>query len=190
MHIIRLTIASLVTLCCLSITATAQTADKEVITERGLITSVEEAGNPFFNVTIEFPERNFSEHFTINLEEVKTVDAGVLPTWVGKHVKFDYTSEIVNALIDLRYKGKSVFPKDNKRPPISGAKSITGILSNAEYETQGDIPDELYIQTEEEITLKFPFFIDKEIVKLNGKKVVGDYQERTQNTIVAIKLIK
>ena len=114
---------------------------------------------------------------------------GTLNGWLGKHVSFEYNSDIENALIDLKFNGKSVFPKGN-RPPISGAKAITGILSNAAEATQGDLPGELYIKTEEEITEKFPFFITDDIVKLNGKTVVGYYQQRTKNTIVSMKLIE
>jgi hypothetical protein len=159
------------------------------ITEHGLLQAVEDSGYPFVTLTIEFTERNFTEHFSLNLEEVKTVDINTLNSWLNHRVEFDYESEIANVLLDLKYNGKSVLPKSN-RPPVSGAKGINGILSNAEHETEGDMPSEIYIQTEEEITYKFPFFIDAEIVKLNGKKVFAYFQERTVNTAVAIKLVE
>jgi hypothetical protein len=170
------------------ISATKQMGN-DPITERGVLTELEDGGYPFATLTIEFPERNFKEHFTINLEEVKSVNMATLNGWLGKHISFEYNSEVENALIDLKSNGKSVFPKGN-RPPIAGAKAITGILSNAAEATQGDIPSELYIKTEEEITEKFPFFITEDIVKLNGKTVVGYYQQRTKNTIVSMKLIE
>ncbi|MFN0200809.1 MAG: hypothetical protein ACKVTZ_04785 [Bacteroidia bacterium] len=160
-----------------------------IINEFGLVKKIEDAGYPFFIVTIEFPERKFSEVFTLNIENMHNLDAGQLSNLAGKYVRFDYTSEIENALVELRFNGKSVLPSTG-RPPVSGTKAITGILSNAEEETTGDLPGEIYITTEEEYQITFPYYITPEIVVVNGKKVTAYYSERTQNTIIAIQQTK
>lgn len=160
------------------------------ITERGRITQAEDAGYPIMVVTIEFPERNFSEQFTVNLEEVEGMDGAALSAAVGKYVVFDYTSVLSNALLDLKYNGKSLIYESDAPEMGSDIQTIEGILSNAAEETTSDLPDELLITTEEEITERFEFYITSEIVKANGKRVVGYYESRTQNTIHRIELIK
>ena len=168
----------------------AATSGDPTITERGLLTQVEDAGYPMVVLTIEFPERDFSEQFVMNLEEVNSLDGGQLSAAVGKYVSFEYSSVLANALLELKRNGKSLLYESDAPELGSDIQTITGILSNAEYETTGDLPGELFITTEEEITEKFEFFITPEIVKANGAKVVGYYDQRTQNTIHAIELIR
>lgn len=164
----------------------SKATSNNAIKEFGLLKSVEDSGYPFFTLTIEFPERHLTEYFTLNLEAVKSVNAETLSKLVGKYVSFEYTSETTNALLDLKLNGKSLLNADELAEQTD-LKTITGILSNAAEETAGDLPGELFIVTEEEITEKFPFFITPEIVKANGKKVVGYYQPRTQNTITSLE---
>ncbi len=52
----------------------------------------------------------------------------------------------------------------------------------------GDVPDLIYIKTEEEITVEFDMYITPEIVKVNGKQVVGYYEQRTLNTITYLEI--
>lgn len=160
--------------------------DDDAINERGLLKSVEDSGYPMATLTIEFPERNFTEHFIINLEAVKGVTMNNLNKWVGKYVAFSYTSDFANTLMDLRVNGKSIF-NDNPIEITAETKKITGILKGAKAETSGDLPDKISIVSKDN-NLTFDFFITKEVVNVNGKKVTGFYEERVENTIKSIKL--
>lgn len=157
------------------------------IKEIGLLKNVEDTGYPFVALTIEFPERRLTEYFTLNLEAVKSINAQTLSNVVGKYVSFEYASDTINALLDLKLNGKSLLNADEAIEQTD-LKTITGILSNAAEETAGDLPGELFIVTEEGVIKKFPFFITPEIVKANGKKVVGYYQQRTQNNIIFLEV--
>ena len=77
------------------------------IIEFGLLINVEDSGYPFYTLTIEFPERGFTEYFVLNLEEVHNIDQPTLSNSVGKYLLFEYTSEINNALLDLVIDGVS-----------------------------------------------------------------------------------
>jgi hypothetical protein len=66
--------------------------------------------------------------------------------------------------------------------------TITGILSNAEEVTSSDLPGEFFIQTEEEITEVFPYYITERIAEANGSSVVAIYVQRTVNTIHSFEL--
>ncbi len=164
-----------------------ETSHIQKIKEFGLLKNVEDSGYPFFTLTIEFPERGFTEYFSINVEEVKSVNAKTLSAAVGKYVSFEYNSTITNALLDLRLAGNSLL-NEGEVGVSEETKTVTGILSNAAEATTGDTPGELYIVTEEEITYKFPFFITPQIVTANGKTVVGYYEERTSNVITALQV--
>ena len=162
---------------------------EEALKEFGLLKSAEDSGYPFYTVEIEFPERKFSEIFTINLAELPDVDPGLLTGWVGKYVSFEYTSEIVNALLDIRQNGKSLLGVNPSELP-KGLKKISGTLSGAENVTEGDLPSVLRIHDPEDQSIEFEFFITPELVEADGTLVVGYYDQRTNNRITAISPAK
>ncbi|MBK7221183.1 MAG: hypothetical protein IPH94_07580 [Saprospiraceae bacterium] len=158
------------------------------IKELGLLKSIEDSGYPFFTLYIEFPERGFSEYFSVNLEELQNIDSQDLTNAVGKYVSFEYHSDLINSLIEIEYLDKGILLQDNTVFQNDDLKRITGVLSNAAEETTGDLPGEIYITTEEEITEKFSFFITAELVALNGKVVTAHYEQRTLNTITSLEI--
>jgi hypothetical protein len=72
--------------------STTYSADDDVIQEMGILKSVEDSSYPYATLVIEFPERKFSETFTINMEEVKNAPMASLNKWIGRYVSFGYTS--------------------------------------------------------------------------------------------------
>ncbi len=164
-------------------------ANDDEIREFGLLKEVEDSGYPMVTLTIEFPERNFTEYFSVNLEEVKGVDANVLRKWTGKYVSFLYKSELANALLDVRINGKSIV-SDEKIDLSPDVKKIVGVLKGADEETPGDLPGTVSITSKDNVKLDFDFFVTAPMVKANGTRVVGYYEERTSNTITAIKVSK
>ena len=161
----------------------------DALREFGLLKSADDSGYPFYTVEIEFPERKFSEVFTLNLEEIPDVDHGILPGWVGKYVSFEYTSEVINALLDVRQNGKSLLGIKPSELP-KGLKKISGTLSGATNVTEGDLPSLLRIHDPEDQSLEFEFFITPELVEAEGTLVVGFYDQRIDNRITTIKLAK
>ncbi|WP_435355059.1 hypothetical protein [Emticicia sp. SJ17W-69] len=164
------------------------TPKDDEIREMGLLKEVEDSGYPIATLRIEFPERKFEEYFTVNLEEVPGADINKMRDGVGKYVSFLYKSEPTNALLDVQVNGKSI----TNEAPIEikpETKRVVGILKGADEETPGDLPGTVTITTKENTTLSFDFFVTKEMVAVNGKRVVGYYEERTQNIITALKLL-
>lgn len=172
-----------------SATETANTPS-EPIKELGLLKSAEDAGYPMMALTIAFPERQFEEAFLLDLERTAKVDAETVSGWVGKYVSFEYRSELSNALLDLKRDGASLLGEYGLSTIKPEIKNIKGIMSNAEHETLGDLPDELYVTTEEEIRYIFPFFITQEIVQANGSQVHAYYEVITVNTILSIESVR
>ncbi len=167
---------------------TEKSSFKTGIKELGLLKNVEDSGYPFFTLFIEFPERQFSEYFTLNLEELQDISPQELTNAIGKYVSFEYNSDLINALIEIEYQDKGIILHDDTVFQNDDLKRITGVLSNAAEETIGDLPGEIYITTEEEITEKFSFFITSDIVALNGKVVTAHYEQRTLNTITSLEI--
>ena len=161
----------------------------DALREFGLLKSADDSGYPFYTVEVEFPERKFSEVFTLNLEEIPDVDPGILAGWVGKYVSFEYTSEVINALLDVRQNGKSLLGVKPSELP-KGLKKISGTLSGATNVTEGDLPSLLRIHDPEDQSLEFEFFITPELVEAEGTLVVGFYDQRTNNRITTIKPAK
>jgi hypothetical protein len=166
-----------------------QITKTEALKEFGLLKSAEDSGYPFYTVEIEFPERKFSEIFTLNLEEIPDVVPGILAGWVGRYVSFEYTSEVINALLDVRQNGKSLLGVKPSELP-KGLQKISGTLSGATNVTEGDLPSLLRIHDPEDQSLEFEFFITPELVEAEGSLVVGFYDQRTENKIISLKLAK
>ncbi len=159
------------------------------INEFGILKEVEDSGYPLATLHIEFPERKFSEHFTINLEEVKNVNMGLLQKWIGKYVAFTYNSNLTNALVDIQINGKSAINTE----PVEFTKNtikVVGVLKGASKVTESDLPSTISITTANNQKLLFDYYITPEMVKINGRKVVAYYGEVVSNTITKIKLSK
>jgi hypothetical protein len=161
----------------------------DALREFGLLKSAEDSGYPFYMVEIEFPERKFSEVFTLNLEEMPDIDPGILAGWVGQYVSFEYTSEVINALLDVRQNGKSLLGVKPSELP-KGLQKISGTLSGATNVTEGDLPSLLRIHDPEDQSLEFEFFITPELVEAEGTLVMGFYDQRVDNKITTIKMAK
>lgn len=159
------------------------------INEFGLLKEVEDSGYPLATLHIEFPERKFSEYFTINLEEVKNINMGILQKWKGKYVAFTYNSDLTNALVDLQINGKSAI---NTEPVefSDNVQIVVGVLRGATKVTESDLPSTISITTTDNQKLLFDYYITPEMVKINGRKVMAYYEEVVSSTITKIKVSK
>ncbi len=155
----------------------------------GLLLQVEDSGYPFATLSIEFPERNFTEYFTINMESVENATITKLNSYIGQYVKFTYSSEFTYALLDLFYNGKSIFGAE-LAPEGESIKAIEGVLYGADQTTDGDIPGEVSVFADDGENLYFPYFITQEMVNVNEKWVTAFYETRTSNTIMSIEVVK
>ncbi len=159
------------------------------IPEMGLLTHVEDSGYPFATLTIEFPERNFSEYFTINMEEVKNGSIEDLQTYIGQYITFEYTSEFQYTLLDIYYESYSIFGSE-VAPEGEGIRSIEGVLYGAENITEGDLPGEVSVFANDGENHYFPYFVTQEMVAVNEKVVTVFYEIRSQHVITAIQLVE
>ncbi len=159
------------------------------VREFGKIKKAEDAGYPMFVLEIEFPERQYSETFLLNMEEHDNLDPAALSNHVGKYAAFFYTSESKDALLDVTLDGKSLVGVSEGDLP-EGLSKITGILNCSADDMGGDLPGSLSITTADEISVKFEFFLTQEMVDANGKKVEAYFEPRTENKITKIQLQK
>ena len=162
----------------------------DTLRELGRIKTVEDAGYPMYSLEIEFPERGFSEGFLLNAEDIQDLDLEKLGNSAGKYIAFEYTSELENALLDVKVNGKSVYNDDEAFEPAPETKTFEGILKNAGEPTTSDLPDQISISGAGGKTEKFDCYITPLMAKANGKKVVGYYEVRTANRIVGLKFTK
>lgn len=160
----------------------------ELVHETGLLKKYEDGGYPFANLTIEFPERKIEETFSLNLEEVKNIDQEMLSKSIGKYLDFSYVSKFENALMDIQNNGKSIF-KTDVIPVTIEMKSITGVLKGAKEVTGGDLPNKISVSNSKQ-TLDFEYYVTEEMVKFNGKTITVFYEERTNNDLVELKILK
>lgn len=159
------------------------------IDEMGLLKKVEDSGYPFATLTIEFPERNFTEYFTINMEEVENASITNLNSYIDHYVKFTYNSELTYALLDMYHDSKSIFGAE-VAPEGDGIKSIEGILYGAEQVTNGDLPGEVSVFADDGENHYFPYYVTQDMVNVNEKRVTAFYETRTSNTIMSIEVVK
>ena len=155
--------------------------------ESGIILEVEEAGYPVVSLTINFPKRNWQEHFNLNVEEFKGLNYQHVLNSIGKTVAIAFKSESTAAVIDLLSDGKSILlnPAPNTTKQL---KRITGVLSGADNITPGDLPDTLHITSNENEEIRFQYFITPEIVRYNGKRLTALYAQRVYNKVLKFNM--
>lgn len=157
---------------------------EESIVDFGVVRELEDAGYPFYSVTIEFERSGAVVAMNLNLEETG-VDVNRLMESKGGFVKVVYRSELENSLVDLHSKGKSVFGK-YAMESTEGYQSVVGILTGADEPTPGDLPGSITVTPKDGEAVDFDYFVDDAIVAENGKEVEAFYGVRVRNEIQAI----
>lgn len=158
------------------------------LSETGILKQVDNTNYPIVILTIELPENKLTDQFTINLEDVTTVQKNTLTQLIGKTISFRYTTEQTNALLEIEVGGRFLLDAD-----IDVLKSTTSKVTGefgADEVTTGDIPGLITITAADGEVTEFPFFVTSELLEVNGTTVTAFYEERTQNTIKAISAAK
>lgn len=159
---------------------------EDEISEYGIIKTIEDAQYPMFVVTVAFPEKQTEADFNLNVEAIPQT-AEDLASLQGKYITFYYSDTSDNVLMDIQFDGQTLY-EDEEAPELdSSYKSITGILSGAENETVGDLPDTIYITAKDGNKMAFEDYITTEIVAKNGKTVTGYYYMKYSQTITYLK---
>lgn len=154
------------------------------IREYGIIKEIEDGVYPIFNITVEFPKREMEHTFILNHGALTGFD-GDLFTLKGKYISFYYLEDWENDLMDIFENGKTLLGEYT--PDLDPEwKSITGILSGAENETQSDLPSIISVTDIDGNKLDFKFYIDETMVKANGKEVQAYFSFKGVSTITHI----
>jgi hypothetical protein len=136
-----------------------------------------------YSVTMDFPKAHTTQTFSLNVESAH-IDQAALNKAIGKYVPFDYTSKLVNNLIEIKLNGKPLL-KASIEPSL---KKFTGTLSGAQSVTESDLPGLVTVTDKTGKQEHFPYFVAPEMVIANGKVVTAYYDIRTENIIVSMEL--
>lgn len=157
-------------------------ADEE-LNEFGIITGLEEAGYPLYNVTVSFPERGTSSNFLLNAEKASL--SHEVNAFAEKYATIYYESETSNEVLDIIFEGKSLSgayePGDHE-----GLESFTGVLRGASS-ASGDLPTKLAVEGEDG-ALPFEYFVDAATMTANDQAVTIYYYTRYLDAITYLEL--
>lgn len=160
--------------------------DDEGLHEYGLIQSVEDGPYPMYSLMIEFPERGFSQSFSLNAADVD-VDQQELAQSAGHYADIEYTSALAPNLFAMTLAGQSVLDAPAARLPAKTYR-ITGRLSGAGEVTGSDLPGTITVTAEDGAKVDFAYFVPPEMVAANGQTVTAIYTLDTDNWIVSIDI--
>ncbi|MDW3194910.1 MAG: hypothetical protein R8G66_21235 [Cytophagales bacterium] len=153
------------------------------LNEFGVITEMQDAGYPLYNVTISFPERGSSSNFSLNAEQAALSHEA--SAYLEQYATIYYESEESTEVLDIIFNGQFLLgeyaPEDHE-----GLESFTGIIRGA-TRTSGDLPSSLKIEGEEG-TLEFEYFVDNETVTANDQQVTVYYYTRYVDVITYLEL--
>lgn len=155
------------------------------IREFGKILSIEDGGYPMHSVKVSFPKRDLEHIFSLNAE---TADLGGVDLFSlqGKFATIYYLSDVENQLLEMGYQGNSLFDgKAFKSDPQW--KNFTGKLEGARAETDGDLPDPIFLTSKAGKTMRFEFFITPEMVEANRRTVTAYFRTRDVDKITYIR---
>ena len=163
--------------------ATDREPTDEELREFGIVTEVEDGPYPFFSITIEFPEREFIQSFSLNVEAIAQ-DQNDLFELKGKYVTLYYTSDEENMLFDIQQNGASLHPDEEEVD--ESWKQITGTLNGATT-VSGDLPNDITIKDASGNELPFECYVTDEMIAANGQEVTVYYGIHFSNEITFIK---
>lgn len=162
---------------------TVREPNDDELNEFGMITDMEDAGYPLYNVTIAFPERGSSNNFSLNAEEAALSHEA--SAYLEKYATIYYESEESTEVLDVIFNGQSLLgeyaPEDHE-----GLESFTGILRGASS-ASGDLPSELKVEGEDS-TLSFEYFVDEPTMTANDQSVTIYYYTRYVDVITYLEL--
>jgi len=155
--------------------------------EIGTVLSIEDGAYPMFTVEIEFKESGDKTMFSLNMEGAD-VDRTNFYDMVGKRVRVGYTSAEETDLAAMFHGDKAILGSKDYIP--EHWIETAGVLEGADAVSNGDLPDEIYVQVTGHDRMKFEFFIPEEMVAVNGEFVTVYYVTRTRNRITKLQLAK
>lgn len=142
---------------------------------------------PSFSVSALPEKASEPVSFYLNAEDYKGTSINELMNNIGKPVRIVYYIRTQNHIT-----GTVVNEHATNKVALEGRgneKTITGKWI-ATAESQGDLPDNIYLETANGLRVAFPAFISKEDVALNGKTVTVNYVTDEDMVISYIKLMK
>jgi hypothetical protein len=155
----------------------------ELLTEYGLIQSVEEGAYPMYTITVNFPKQKMIQTFNLNAEELEPrIDQ--LGSFVGKYASIKYISTLDPYLIQI-IKGKNMILGSTKIDPKW--KLVTGKLFGASEITSSDLPGTIRVSNEAE-NISFKYYVNDDLVAINNTEVTAYYILRPNHTITSINL--
>lgn len=157
----------------------------DILTEIGILSSVEDGAYPIYSITLEFPEREMWASFTVNVEAV-AVDTNALYEHVNETISVDYTSDIDLSIIEMELESGFLNGTEN-REDLRDYKSASGLMQDASV-TMGDLPGTFYLEDAEDNRTYFEDYVTEEMVAGNGRQVTVYYYERFVNNVTAIRL--
>lgn len=137
---------------------------------------------------MEFPERQMTVSFTVNIEDIAQ-DSAQLMALQGQYAKIYYIAKMENMLVDLQFNGKSIHG-ESASESVPTLEKITGMLSGAESATAGDLPDVISITDAQGRKLDFEEYITDEVVAVNGKQVTASYYAHGSQIITYLEASK
>ncbi|MGJ8561264.1 MAG: hypothetical protein ACSHX3_13595 [Litorimonas sp.] len=157
----------------------------DILTETGILSSIEDGPYPIYSITLEFPKREMQASFTLNVEAV-AVDTNALYTRLNETISINYTSDLVLNIVEMELESGFLYDTEN-REDLRDYKSASGLMQEASV-TMGDLPGTFYLEDAEDNRTYFEEFVTEEMVAGNGRQVTVYYYESFMNNVTAIDL--
>mgnify|MGYP001594757073 CR=1 FL=1 len=103
---------------------TNENAITDQITEYGIIKDISDGAYPTYTITLEFPETQIKQSFSLNIEEISLQSIELEPL-LNKYVTIKYTSELEKNLTDLQLNGKTILGEEYILETQENWKSVT-----------------------------------------------------------------
>ncbi|MEZ5017120.1 MAG: hypothetical protein R2800_08695 [Flavipsychrobacter sp.] len=148
--------------------------------------SISDGAYPSFSIEALPRDQDKPVWFYLNAEDYKGATINELMSSIGKPARIVYYIRQQNRMtgtVDNTHQTDKVALELQE-----GEKSITGKWI-AEEVSNGDLPDDIYIETANGLKVPFPAFITEEDVAMNGKNVTVNYTTDEDMVVSYIKLM-
>ncbi len=124
--------------------------------------------------------------FYLNAEAYKGTDINTLIGSINKPARIVYWIRPMNHMVGVEVNGEK--KRDIELEGRDGVKTIKGKWI-AESVSGGDLPDDIYIETANDLRVAFPAYITEDDVAMNGKEVTVHYVTDEDMVISYIKVL-
>ena len=158
----------------------------DVLVDSGTVTLMEDTGYPMFALDLKSNGTGKNHSFLLNIEDINLKHDAAYKL-KGRNAIIEYELRNEPFVMDIIHKDTSLLG-EYALPHKTDFARITGTISGANEESQGDLPGTFTVTNKHGKSVTFGYYIDQNLANINGSKATVYYELMDVSVVKSIKL--